>query len=570
MNARHGRLSGALAAGAFLMAACGPGAPSPEPEPAPAPPPEEPAPKVRAPSRLCQTTPASATIEAGGDAGAALAAAAREAGDVRVIVGLSNRATAQSVGGGQETAMAAFRAAGVEYVEPLAPGLPYMVAEMGPDELNELYADPRFPVWIEDRLAYPSLAESGPLIGTPGLFALGGRGDGQSVAVLDTGVDAAHPFFEGRVVAEACFSTSSASQGSASACPNGEGRQVGPGAAAPCAVDGCDHGTHVAGIAAGEGPDFTGVAPDAKIIAIQVFSVFSGPACGPAGGECVASFASDQIRALDYLVSIAEERALASVNMSLGGGRSPTACDQEFVKPLIDQLRTAGAATVIASGNDGFDRAVSFPACISTAVTVGATDDDDRLAPFSNCGPQIDLHAPGVRIDSAIPGGGFATLSGTSMATPQVAGAFAALRSLDPAFGVDMIEAALIETGVDGAASDRIDVLAAAEALRSGAAAGDTQAAAAPAVSTAQLQELPEDEPARFIVQLRADRETAGPGGYPVEEAEAVARAAGATDVEILATRALMIVEGPPRCVSDLAEAGLITGFQIDRVATPQ
>jgi subtilisin family serine protease len=206
------------------------------------------------------------------------------------------------------------------------------------------------------------------------------------------------------------------------------------------------------------------MAPDAEIIAVQVFSTFRGAQCGGLGA-CVASFTSDQIRALDFVLQQAGQRPVASVDMSLGGGRSTTACDNDLTKGVIDQLRAAGVATAIASGNDGFRDSVSFPGCISTAVTVGARSKQDEVASFSNCGPQVDLHAPGVGINSSIPNGRFAAFSGTSMATPHVAGAFAALRSLHPAASVDRIEQALKSTGLDVGGRARIRVFDAANAL---------------------------------------------------------------------------------------------------------
>src|SRR5204863_97317 len=93
--------------------------------------------------------------------------------------------------------------------------------------------------------------------------------------VLDTGVDAAHPFLDGKVVAEACFSTSAAGT-TESFCPNGQDEQIGAGAGAPCPLPDCLHGTHVAGIAAGHDASglhtASGVAKGAQVIAVQVFS----------------------------------------------------------------------------------------------------------------------------------------------------------------------------------------------------------------------------------------------------------------------------------------------------------
>src|SRR5690606_22167174 len=126
------------------------------------------------------------------------------------------------------------------------------------------------------------------------------------------------------VVEEACFSSNSAT--STSLCPNGSNFQVGPGAAAPTrciGANGCEHGTHVAGIAAGS----PGVAPDANIIAIQVFSRFSGIAeCG-FNGSCVKSFVSSQMSALIYAESFSSAYDIAAANLSLGGEFFSNHCD---------------------------------------------------------------------------------------------------------------------------------------------------------------------------------------------------------------------------------------------------
>ena len=103
------------------------------------------------------------------------------------------------------------------------------------------------------------------------------------------------------------------------------------------------------------------------------------------------------------------------------------------MKTAIDNLRSVNIATAIASGNDDYTNAVSLPACISTAITVGATNNSDAVADFSNSSAQVDLYAPGVSVlYASVPGGGYGYKSGTSMATPQVAGAIATMKSAWP------------------------------------------------------------------------------------------------------------------------------------------
>ena len=141
------------------------------------------------------------------------------------------------------------------------------------------------------------------------------------------------------------------------------------------------------------------------------------------------------------------------------------------MKAIIDNLRSAKIATAIASGNDGFNGLVSSPGCISTAVTVGSTTKSDTISSFSNHATLVDLLAPGSIIFAALPGGTFGFLSGTSMATPHVAGAFAVLKQGKPSASVQEIQDALACTGVPlsrgGITKRRIDVLAALNVLRS-------------------------------------------------------------------------------------------------------
>jgi subtilisin family serine protease len=505
---------------------------------------------------------------------AVLTAKAEEQGAVRVIVRLNAQPAQASIRTAQSTAMKAFRDAGAEEVAVLSPRLPYIVAEVSAQELAAMYSNPQFGEWSEDRIAYPTLAQSGSLVQAPQLWEAGGRGKGQAVAILDTGVDRTHPFLAGRVAVEACFSTTSAASGATSVCPNGQASQTGEGAGVQCKASGCDHGTHVAGIAAGKGTDFSGVAPEADIVAVQVFSQFTGRACGIGASPCVASFTSDQIRALDFVLQQAGQRSIPAITMSLGGGRSTQHCDFDLTKPIIDQLRAAGVATAIASGNDGFRESVSFPGCISTAVTVGATSKQDQLAEFSNCGPQVDLHAPGVSINSSVPGGGFASFNGTSMATPHVAGAFAALKSAHPKATIDQIEKALKDTGVDVGGRPRIRLLEASNALGGGsgqevAVAQNPSSPAALQPVITELAALPPDQPVRVIVGVPANAQPQSVTDS-LARVETAARAYGAKSIERLGSQPLLAIECTAKQARDLAASGAVVSMQVDRAARTQ
>ncbi|MEV4099138.1 S8 family serine peptidase [Nonomuraea sp. NPDC049649] len=324
---------------------------------------------------------------------------------------------------------------------------PFMVVQGTAEELTALAEDPRVTSIHRDRAYPPALASSIAQIGADQAHAAGHTGAGQNIAILDTGVDANHPFLGGRVVAEACFSA--VDVGVESLCPSGETSQTGPGSASAtterCLLGGfnlCDHGTHVAGIAAGTG----GVAPGAGIIAVQVFSrVNDEELCGEPA--CLLAYESSLRLALDYVASLND---VAAVNLSLGGMPYETACDDSeegrIFKPKIDALLARGTATVVAAGNEYFEGA-TFPACLSSAVAVGANDDGDAIADFSNRGALLDLFAPGVDIESAVPDGQMTTYSGTSMATPHVAGALAVLKAQSPDTPMPELIAKLVSTG---------------------------------------------------------------------------------------------------------------------------
>ena len=327
---------------------------------------------------------------------------------------------------------------------------PVVILDAPRSALNPLANHPLAANVAEDALAMPHLSGSVALIHAD-LAQQEANGAGVAIAIVDTGVDAAHPFLGGRVIAEACFSTNNAAQGATSLCPGGGSEAFGPGAAAPCSLSNCDHGTHVAGIAAGNG----GVAPGASIIAVQVFSRIANCSAFSLPSPCALSYVSDQLRAFDWLASTAFTPPLAIVNLSLGVGTftSVAACDASPIGtamfPAIATLRNQGVTTVASSGNNGATNALSLPGCLSNVVSVGATTktNPEQVASFSNSAPFLTLLAPGVGIVSSTTGGRFAPKSGTSMAAPHVAGALALLRSARPGYPSDAYVTALVNTG---------------------------------------------------------------------------------------------------------------------------
>lgn len=213
-------------------------------------------------------------------------------------------------------------------------------------------------------------------------------GSGVYAFVIDTGVRADHVEFGGRVIA------------GHTEVEDGRGTN-----------DCVGHGTHVAGTIAGT---TYGVAKMATIVPVRVLD------CTGSGST------SDVIAGIDWVAASAMRPAVA--NMSLGGG---------FSSALNDAVANAvgsGVTMVVAAGNDNRDACRASPASEPSAITVGATNSSDARAPFSNYGNCVDLFAPGVNITSAWYTGSNATntISGTSMATPHVAGVAALALQANP------------------------------------------------------------------------------------------------------------------------------------------
>ena len=327
---------------------------------------------------------------------------------------------------------------------------PYLALEVDSKALAGLIKHTNVKLVSVDAMNSPTLAQSIPLIGADNAWTAGYTGSGIAVAILDTGVDKTHSFLAGKVVAEACFSSSGGN--ATSLCPDGTNAQIGPGAGVNCdtTIDGCTHGTHVAGITAGSGVSSSGVAKDANLIPIQVFTRLDGVICQIYYGtpSCITAYNSDIMLGLEYVYSLRNTYNIAAANMSLGGSNFTTYCDSDPLKPTIDNMRSAGIATVIASGNSSSKTQISSPGCISSAVSVGASTKTDYVDYYSNSAWFLSIVAPGSSIVSSLPDEQWASFSGTSMATPHVAGAFALLRQMNPTATVGELLSALQATGV--------------------------------------------------------------------------------------------------------------------------
>ena len=194
-------------------------------------------------------------------------------------------------------------------------------------------------------------------------------GRGQTVAVLDTGVESNHPWLADKVVDEACFSY-------ARSCPGGLDTATGQGSAQPCTyAESCGHGTHVSHDAAGK----YGVARAANIIAVQVFSQVNEGCAEWEGTVCARSYISDQLKGLQHVYDLRDTRRIAAVNLSLGGGQFADYCDalNPTYSGLIKTLVSYGIPVVIATGNDGFVDGIGEPALLPGRD--GRGRDDARL-----------------------------------------------------------------------------------------------------------------------------------------------------------------------------------------------
>jgi subtilisin family serine protease len=187
-----------------------------------------------------------------------------------------------------------------------------------------------------------------------------------------------------------------------------------------------------------------GVAPGANLIAVQVFSYIED-------WYDVGSFFSDQIKGLEYVYGLRGDHCIAAANLSLGSGYYSDYCDYDPRKPAIDNLRAAGIAVTVANGNDGYCEALNSPACVSSAIAVGASDSNDHAYWFNDWHPVMqNIFAPGVAIFSASSWSdtGYSIRTGTSMAAPHVAGAWAIFRQSAPNATVSDIEDAMKNSGV--------------------------------------------------------------------------------------------------------------------------
>ncbi|MEU6853327.1 S8 family serine peptidase [Actinacidiphila alni] len=324
-----------------------------------------------------------------------------------------------------------------------------LVPDPAEPQLRAANAAPR--IWLDARVKAAADPTSMDQIGAPPLWQAGYEGDGVKVAVLDTGVDGTHPDLKGRIAKAEDFTAS----------PTGTGDHFG-------------HGTHVASIIGGTGAASGG----ARRGVADAADLLVGKVLGDDG------YGSDSqvIAGMQW----AADQGAKVVNMSLGADDESDGTDPMSLA-LNEISEASGTLFVVAAGNNGQSgpQSVGIPGVADDALTVGAVDSHDALADFSSRGPRPgdgavkpDVTAPGVDIVAARAAGTtlgdpvdpyYVTLSGTSMATPHVAGAAALLAGRHPGWTARQLKDALISTAhtVDGQAvtdqgGGRIDVSAAA------------------------------------------------------------------------------------------------------------
>lgn len=333
---------------------------------------------------------------------------------------------------------------------------PFVAGRADELALKELAASGVVEGIYPDREHRAVLTESGPLIGQPVVEAAGYDGAGIGIAVLDSGVDYTHPDLGGggfpnlKVIGGWDFINSD-----------------------PNPMDDNGHGTYVAGIAAGTGSIYRGIAPGAKIIALKVLDS-SG-----------LGYTSDIIAALQWCLTHKAEFNIKVANLSLSDSsewRDPADCDADPEGQAVSTAVANGIVVAVASGNEEYLRGVGMPACATDAIAVGATWDSgpevDTPAYFSNRGELLDVYAPGIWITAARWSGDpngtglYVMEAGTSSATPHVAGAAAVLFDmLGAGTTPGTIAARLARTGVQivdpatGVATPRIDLVRAKDGL---------------------------------------------------------------------------------------------------------
>ena len=262
-------------------------------------------------------------------------------------------------------------------------------------------------------------------IGADIVHSNGNTGSGRKVIVLDTGYNYLHPEL-------------SSSYGGGWDFVNNDNDPM----------DDQGHGSHVSGIITADGvdPKAKGVAPDAGIIAGKVLD------------QKGSGYFSDVVAAIywavngpDGIYGNSDDFGADAINLSLGTSKVYKGFCNGVLPDLTNAIKYAidkNVTVVVAAGNSG-SAGVSIPGCISYSTTVGAVDSTDKVARFSGKGKALDITAPGVSIYSTVLGSGYASWSGTSMATPMISGVVALVKYAHPTYSQITVENKLFSTAKD-------------------------------------------------------------------------------------------------------------------------
>ncbi|MEK9152532.1 MAG: S8 family peptidase [Patescibacteria group bacterium] len=252
-------------------------------------------------------------------------------------------------------------------------------------------------------------------LGAPAVWSTT-RGAGVKVAIIDTGIDRTHPDLSANVLGGINFS-SGTKGGNPAAWSDDNG-----------------HGTHVSGTVAAldNTVGVVGVAPSAKLLGVKVLD------------RSGSGWLSDVVAGIDWAV----QNGAQVLSMSLS-----SSADVQALHDACDRAAAAGRLVIAAAGNSGDGNPatndVGYPAKYASVVAVAATDSNNNVAYFSSDGAEVEVAAPGVSVKSTWKGGGYATISGTSMATPHVSGLAALVMAAYPAWTADCVRGA-----IDGSATD--------------------------------------------------------------------------------------------------------------------
>lgn len=291
-------------------------------------------------------------------------------------------------------------------------------AKLSDAEAAQLARDPRVAFVEQDQVMTIETVQSGATWGLDridqralplnGTYSYTGTGAGVKAYIIDTGIRTSHNEFGGR--ASAGFDAVTAGGG---------------------AVDCNGHGTHVAGTVGGS---TYGVAKGVSLVAVRVLD------CAGSGST------SGVIAGIDWVTSNHTGTLPAVANMSLGGGAS-TALDNAVAASIAD-----GVTYAVAAGNSNRDACRTSPARTPNAITVGATTSSDARASYSNYGSCLDIFAPGSSITSSWYTSNTATntISGTSMATPHVAGVAALYLGTNTSASPAAVRNALVANATGG------------------------------------------------------------------------------------------------------------------------